>query len=344
MTRVRFNPWLAAPLLVLLTLWATIAYRTAVPTRADWDAAATHVRTQLAAGDGVTWAPEWATEVRLSLHGLPVFLLDDVEGVDFARYDRVWLLSAFGVEGDDVVDRMPSVTHEVISTHQFGAVTVSELRVAGETVVGDVYAQLESVAVSLDAKNARRPCDFWDGRGWHCKLRGTPDETRACLAESTATKLAKHRRFNRRRRAPRKGGGLAGGDPRCGLDRWLNVSRDVRVIGDAPRQCVWFHPQGGKTLRLEWAAAPSGDVVEIAHGFTDKMITDHTRKETRTRPATLRVYRGERLLGTQTLDPVKGWRSWRLEDGGTGPLRIEAETASTVDAHLCIDATVRRAR
>ncbi len=345
MPRVRFNPWLMAPVLVLLALWSTISYRSQVPSRTDWSAAADHVRAQLRDGDGVAWAPYWAGEGRLSLHGLPVFQLPDVGQADLARYDRVWLLSAFGVDGDDVLDRIPSVVHEVASSREFGAVTVTELIVRGERVVGDVYGQLESAEVSLVSKGATRACDFWDGRGWHCRLKSSADRTRACLGGSTATKLAKHRRFGRRGRSVRKGADkVAGGDPRCGLDRWLNVSRDVRVIGDFPRRCIWFHPHGGKTLRMTWAAAPPGDVVALEHGFADKVISDHTRGEPRTQPATLRVYRGERLLGTRTVDPVKGWRSWRVDDQGEGPLRIEVDTVSTVDAHLCIDPTIRRAR
>jgi len=344
MSRVRFNPWWVAPFLVVLALWSTISYRQQVPTRAEWTAAADHVRARLKAGDGVAWAPYWAGEARLSLHGLPFFQLPDVTRADLARYDRVWLLSAFGVDGEDVLDPSGAATHAVVSSETFGAVTVSELRVGGERVVGDVYAQLESAEISLVTKGKSRACDFWDGRGWHCRLRGSPAKTRACLGASTASKLAKHRRFNRRGRPRTKTSQMAGGDPRCGLDRWLNVSRDVRVIGDVPRRCVWFHPHGGKTLRMAWTDAPRGAVVEVGHGFADKVISDHSRATTRTQPATMRLYRGDALLGTRTVDPVKGWRSWRVDDKGTGALRIEVESQSTVDAHLCIDPTVRAER
>jgi hypothetical protein len=95
---------------------------------------------------------------------------------------------------------------------------------------------------------------------------------------------------------------------------------------------------------MEWAAAPEGTALVIDYGFTDKVITDHTRAQTRTRPATLRAYRGGHLLGTHTVDPVKGWQRWRLDGAGAGALRLEVESTSSVDAHLCVDPTIRVAR
>jgi len=123
------------------------------------------------------------------------------------------------------------------------------------------------------------------------------------------------------------------------------VSRDVRVIGDHPRRCVWFHPVGGKTLRAYWPEAPVGESLVIDYGFTDKVITDHTREAARTRPARLQVRQGDggAVLGAQSVTPEKGWRRWRLPLSGRsgGGLTIEVETEATVDAHLCIDVTVR---
>ena len=45
-------------------------------------------------------------------------------------------------------------------------------------------------------------------------------------------------------------------------------------------------------------------------------------------------------VGERVVEPVKGWHRWRLPRG-SGPLVIEASTEATVDAHLCIDVTVR---
>ncbi len=324
----RFNPWWLAPLAMIAGIALIVHRRAAVPERADWKAATAVIAEGLAPGDGVTWAPHWAGEGRLFLHGLPGFHLAEPAEADLARYDRVWLLGAFGRSADDL-----PAGHRVLDRQTFGPLNLDLVEVGGERVIGDLRADLEAVRVTRSKGDRVERCDFWDGRGWHCTLRKSPDRTRACLGRPVAKRLR-----NRRR------------DPHCGLDPWLNVSRDVRVIGDHPRRCVWFHPIGGKTLRAHWPSAPVADGVEavLDFGFTDKVITDHTRKETRTRPARLRLRQGldGAVLGEQPVSPEKGWRRWRLpiapaEGGG---LSVEVETEATVDAHLCIDLTLRGPR
>lgn len=322
--RARFNPWWLAPIAALAAAVMALWQRSEVPARGDWQAAAEAARAELQPGDGVTWAPYWAGEGRLFLHGLPAFHMPQAESADLSRFRRMWLMGAFG---RDAADLPPG--HAVVKRQAFGEVTLELVEVGGERVVGDLRADLEQARVSRAGRTTER-CDFWDGRGWHCKLSRSPDQTRRCLG------LPVEQRHRQRRR-----------DPNCGLDPWLNVSRDVRVIGDAPRRCVWFHPVAGKTLRVSWPTAPAGASVVVDHGFTDQAITDHTRAETRTRPATLRVRRGGDdgpVIGEHEVTPEKGWRRWRLplEGGGEG-LTIEVETEATVDAHLCVDVTVRAA-
>lgn len=323
----RFNPWWLAPIAMLVAIGLLAQRRAAVPDRADWQSAAQAIAGGLASGDGVTWAPHWAGEGRLFLHGLPAFHLPALEQADLARYDRVWLMGAFGRSADDLPEG-----HRLVERRDFGPLTLDLVEVSGEKVLGDLRADLERVRVTRTKGSRVERCDFWDGRGWHCTLRKSPDQTRKCLGRPIEQRLR-----NRRR------------DPHCGLDPWLNVSRDVRVIGDHPRRCVWFHPVGGKTLRAYWPDPPVGDGIEavLDFGFTDKVITDHTRKETRTRPAVLRLRRGSEgpVLGEQPVSPEKGWRRWRLPlSAGEGGLTVEVETEATVDAHLCIDLTLRGPR
>lgn len=322
--RVRFNPWWLVPAASLLAVLLVVRQRAAVPERGDWRAAVEAITPRLEPEDGIAWAPYWASEGRLFLHGLPGFHLPEIAEADLSRHRRVWLMGAFGADADDLPPG-----HRLIERAAFGDVTLDLVEVGGERVVGDLRAGLEGARISrVDGRGRVEACDFWDGRGWHCALRKSPQATRTCLAQPTARRLSQRRR-----------------DPHCGLDPWLNVSRDVRVIGDHPRRCVWFHPIGGKTLRLEWPDAPAGDALVVDFGFTDQAITDHTRAETRTRPATLRVRRGldGPVLGERPAPPEKGWHRWRLPlDGQGGPLVIEAETEATTDAHLCIDPTVRR--
>lgn len=318
----RLNPWLSAPLLAVAASAALWVQRSAVPARGDWEAATERVRAGLAPGDGVAWAPYYAGEGRLFLHGLPGFHLPDVAAADLARYDRVWLMGAFGRSADDLPGGHTRVSRDV-----FGGVTLDLVQVGGEKVVGDLYADLEQVEVVRVGGGEQR-CGFWDGRGWHCDLAKSEAATRQCLGQPVARRLAQQRK-----------------DPHCGLNPWLNVSRDVRVIARYPRRCVWFHPVAGKAVEIRWPTAPAGQSLVVDYGFTDQAITDNTLPQTRTRPAQLTVKRGGEALGERTAEPVAGWHRWRVDlPAGAAPLTLAVTSASTTDAHLCVDVTVRGPR
>ena len=72
-------------------------------------------------------------------------------------------------------------------------------------------------------------------------------------------------------------------------------------------------------------------------------MTDHTRKETRTAPAQIKVSVSGKPIGEVRVEPEKGWRRWTqdLNVDVDSQVVLEALTSATVDAHLCIDATVR---
>ncbi len=323
MRRMLFSPWMLVPLLVLASVVALAVQRARVPSRADWQAAAAHIEAQRQPGDGVTLVPDWAGEARLALHGLPAFPTPEPAQADLGAYDRVWVLGGWGQGAADLAGG-----HTVLSSARFGAATVELVQVGGDRVLGDLRTDLERARVQRRRDGGRvETCDFWDGRGWHCTLRKSPEATRACLASPTAQRL------NRRRQ-----------DPHCGLDPWLNVSRDWRVIDDAPRACVWLHPIANGEVEVAWDA-PDGPTLEVRYGFTDKVIFAHDRAESRTQPATLTLWRGDTRLGSQTVEPTRGWHRWDVPWGtGSGPLRLTARTTRQTDAHLCVAARVRGPR
>ncbi|MCB9548135.1 MAG: hypothetical protein H6706_20150 [Myxococcales bacterium] len=335
MARLPVNPWILVPAAVLGVAGLLAWQRARVPTRADWQAATAAVRAELAPGDGVTWLPEWAGEGRLYFHELPVFRVD-AAAPDLARYDRVWVLGAFGRDAADLGDGL-----NILKSQSFGRVSLELVQVAGPGVVADLRAELDRARVTrVDGRGAETACDFWEGRGWVCDLRKSPEATRACLASSTAQRFARMR-----------------SDPTCGLPAWFDgpgrygvgrgpqpVARDVRVIGGAPRRCVWFNPPAGRQIqRITWDAAP-GERLVVDHGFTDHAIDEHGWDAARTKPATLRVRRGDAELATWTVEPTLGWKRQEIPLSGTGPLVLEVSGESDVDAHLCIDATVRSPR
>ncbi len=305
-------------------MFALVYQQRQIPERSDWRAATLKIRSELREGDGVTWSPYWAGEGRLFLHDLPAFHMPQLEGADLSRYQRVWIISAFGHSAED----LPS-GHSLLKSQEFGPLRLDLVQVEGEQVVGDLRANLEEAEVSrLYPKGRVRACKFWDGRGWHCDRLKSKVATRSCLGRPI------EQRWKRRRK-----------DPHCGLNPWLNVSRDVRVIGGSPRRCVWFHPLKEARVRLNWPSAPAGESLVLDYGFTDKILHFHSKTEPRTQTALLKVFQGEHLIGERQLKPELGWHRWRLPlKGPAAALRFEISTSLTSDAHLCFDPTVRRRR
>jgi hypothetical protein len=318
---VRLNGWFIAPLLVLISIGMIVSYRADVPQRADWQAATETVRAELKPGDGVTWAPYYMGEGRVFFHDLPAFHTPDGEPANFSRFRRVWVLLAPNGDLKRFQDR-----HHLVETRPFGPLTLALFQVKGPRVVADLYADLDDVVVRRGRGGKAPVCDFWDGRGWHCQLRLSEAKTAACLAESTRARLNRHRR----RRSPA-----------CGLNQWLNVSRDIRVIGRKPRRCVWLHPNRAAPTSIQWRPPQTEGELLLEYGFTDKVITDNTHQKTRTQALNFRVLADGVEIDQRRLQPEKGWHRWRIASPEATELTLEVTTKSHVDAHFCIDATIR---
>ncbi|MGK0359896.1 MAG: hypothetical protein ACI9U2_002202 [Bradymonadia bacterium] len=340
MHRPWLNPWLLAPLLVALGAVMLIVQTNRVPTRAEWKVATDAIRAAIQPGEGVTFTPPWAGEGRLFLHGLPAFELIDGEQPDLARHDAVWLIGAFGHDASDL-----NLVGTVRQT--FGPLTLERVAVTQPRVRHDLRAELDRARVrrvseQRGGKLRTIDCDFWDGRAWYCGVRGDHDAARACLARPTA------RRFKDRRR-----------DPRCGLPEWFGgngryrvsrgpqpVGRDRRVIGGAARECVWFTPPSKGRGEIEWPVDSQDGVFVLQAGFTDHVLTDHmpqSFKDGLTQPATITVRRGETKLGEFVVKAEPGWHRAVFEVEGAGPITLSVTSGSDVNAHLCIDATIREA-
>lgn len=331
---MRFNPWLVPPLIILAGVIALVVQARRVPARADWQAAVAAIRADLQPGDGVTITPAWAGEGRLFLHDLPAFLLADGEAPDLARHKRVWIIGAFGHDAADLGLRAGL-------SRDFGPLTLEAVEVQGPKVVHDLRADLDKTTVTTRTQSRVTACDFWSGNAWYCGVRRDHARIRDCLARDTA------RRFRDRRR-----------DPRCGLPAWFSgrgrytvargdqpVGRDIRVIGDAPRDCVWFTPPPkGATRYIEWPVTAQAGEVVLRYGFTDHVITDHppqVYKTVLTQPAQLKIRRGDATLGQVTAEPTRGWFTQRFSLTGAGPITLSVQGESDVNAHLCVELTVR---
>lgn len=316
--------WLVLPLLVALAFVVGEVQSSRVPSRDDWAAATAMVRAQRGPSDALLWAPLSQGEGRLFFEGLNAQHAE-LPTADLARWDTVWVLGTHGRGAADL-----TWPHRVVDAQQFGPLSLERVRVSGERVVGDLFADLERVRVSrvFAVGGEVRLCDFWSGRGWHCALRDSAERTRACLAAPTGQRLARR-----------------GKDPECGLDPLLHVSRDVRLIGDVPRRCLWVHPVANARVVLDWFDAPDGSALQLDFGFSDPMVADNYKRDRKTRPARIRVTRADRVLLDLEAPAIKGWRSARVDlPAGAAPLSFEIASADPRDAHLCIDPTLRAPR
>jgi len=316
--------WLALPLLVGLTFIVGQVQSARVPSREDWANATAAIRAQRGPSDALLWAPLSQGEGRLYFDGLNAQHAE-LPTADLARWDTLWVLGSHGRSAADL-----TWPHRVVDAQAFGPLTLEQVRVSGERVVGELFADLERVRVSraFAVAGQIRVCDFWSGRGWHCTLRDSPERTRECLAAPTGQRLARREK-----------------DPECGLDPLLHVSRDVRLIGDLPRRCLWVHPVANARVVLEWFDAPGGRALQLDFGFSDPMVADNYSRDRKVGPAQLRVMRAGRALLDVEVTPTKGWRSARVElPAGEAPLTFEVSSADPRDAHLCIDPTIRAPR
>jgi len=319
---LRSNPSLTVVIGLTVLSWSLIfGYRSSVPNAEDWSSAVDYVRSVRSEQDGLTWIPHYVEEGTPLFSGLNAFETPDLTSPDFSRFERVWVLASHGESPKGFPGFLSA---ELV--HEQGAIGVWRVENHGERVVADLYRDLESVVVR---QGTQGECDFWSGNGWHCLHKSRRERTRSCLKESTAQRL---NRFRRKR------------SPHCGLSPWFHVSRDVRVIDRSPRRCVWVHPKKREPFTVDWPVNISADDLVIRYGFTDRVISMHSRPTPRTQPAQLQITGLESPVSVD-IKPVAGWFEKRLSVQITPPhrtLRLTVTTSSPVDGHFCMDVTLRK--
>ena len=82
----------------------------------------------------------------------------------------------------------------------------------------------------------------------------------------------------------------------------------------------------------------------LRYGFTDRVISMHSKPKPRTQPARLEVALGTERQTIEVL-PKKGWFESRFSlsaDQAVDVIKLKATSANPVDAHLCVSATIRK--
>ena len=365
---------------VILTgwsVWSTYQRRRAVPSRAEWSAAAAAVRAHWRVGDRVTWYPTWAEEAKLSLHGLSPLILPERGRVDLGRARRLWVLSALGYQSAQLVSDPEIITLQPLTVSatqpqiEESPVSLTLFEVGGARVQHDLIADLEHVERvhvsrrTLKPSHARRArstrsiraaenerCDLWALEGWHCAPRSAQARISVsrCLNQTLSAKLKRRSKrrhlytLDRRRWLPYVD---------CRLNPTEHVSRDWRVIGEQPRRCIWLAPHRGREVSIDWTVTAHDDdhdALWLGWGWSDLAVR-HPFRASRAEPLQLRIQRGAEIIWDRALSPDLGWSRAQLplppqdEMGPPVPITISVRPLRGVeDAALCVDLSVRRSR
>jgi hypothetical protein len=152
--RARVLPAIPAVLLVLVSLWETVAARrdaTAVPGDAAWAQAAQVVRVAHQPGDLIVFAPRWVDPVG-RLHLGDLIPVEIAARMDAARYSRIWELSIRGAEAPDVAGLEPAIDLEV------AGIRVRRFERAPSVVLSDVLTAQPGLAIVAEVGFAPHRC------------------------------------------------------------------------------------------------------------------------------------------------------------------------------------------
>ena len=274
--------------------WASTA-----PARAEWEAAAAHVRAGLAPGDAIAVAPWWADEARLALGDGPVLALPDIAGEVAAgglwRYRRLWLVAApgLGSGAGRAGDRIAALRSERPEGRaRFGRVEVRLFELGATPAPYDFLTGIASAEVWVE-KGAAKVADcagaLPGGTGFRC--------------------------------TPPAGDKLA---------HWAKVERRIREIDDAPRECLEAHPWAGASLVLRFPAVPLGRTLAIEGGIPLAALRELDRKDPA--PVQLRAIVGGKDLGLFSFPTAPGWTRLRLDTTGVAPPGSAADVTFRVAA------------
>lgn len=367
--------WFLIPLLTFMSFVYTLWIRASVPTRAEWGVAIEHIRSHLKEDDRITWYPEWAGEGRLFLHDLPAFYLPFKGEVDLGHARRLWVIGAFGYEGSDLLlgaHLKPLQKLSVISKKQLGDLSVHLLRVESGGVLASLYDDLSSKdrvkvyrsAIRSKDKAVKTPCQFWGLNGWHCvpqsSLKRKERRAKERRAKETEKCLSRPLRERLRRRSKRRD--LYTLDRRrylpyvdCGLHPTEHISRDERVIGEEPRQCLWFAPHHRREVELQWTIdaetlnQQEREMLWFEWGWEDLSIR-HPFRKSKAQPLHITLELDGQKLWENTLNPTYGWSREMISL--TSNLKRETHSISVrlralqnvQDASLCVNMSVRSPR
>jgi hypothetical protein len=162
----------AVAAILAAVVWSLFTYARLPLTRpsiGDYSAAAAFVRERFRDGDLVDVHPFYLARPREMLGDLPIAGFRHVEREDLSRYRRLWLLSAFGAEKRDAVERGLGQRYALAEQRRFGRLDVRLYELPEPArVLFDFREHLDHALVWIDRGTNRIPCGVWETNRWRC--------------------------------------------------------------------------------------------------------------------------------------------------------------------------------
>jgi hypothetical protein len=308
--RQMLRVWIAALGLVLtvpaLELIAHALIVTHVPADDDYQAAAEFIRSQFAPRDLITAAPGYIDPL-LRLH-----LGDRISPAmagrsDDAAYERIWVVSARGALPKDAPKGKPELEQA------FGRLRVLRWKLGKSRLLMDFVQNLPAAEVSMLRNGSELRCPRRTG--------GLPRG--GGLGRPVLMPIAE--RFECDARQP-----------------WLFVGSIVMEdLSNAPRFCVWQHPQGDDPIRVRFDDVPLGDELVFYGG----VYYEHERMR-EGGPIEVDISIDGQRRGGMTHHDGDGWRREVISSGSSegqrGRVQIDVRAANTDKRSFCWAASTRR--
>lgn len=126
----------------------------------------------------------------------------------------------------------------------------------------------------------------------------------------------------------------------CGRrDRWFYVGRELKEIGDEPRECVWAHPlSDGRWLHVTFPDVPAGGELVLKAGQT-------LRGQRSARGTDIFVVidvGGDRVVDERISHRDPTYHTWRIPNDAAEPRSVtfKLSSISARDRFFCIDGFV----
>ncbi|MFW6197725.1 MAG: hypothetical protein ACOC5B_02560 [Myxococcota bacterium] len=222
--------WGALLLLPLIELTGHAVIRARVPDRADWKAAAAHVRELARPDDAFAVAPPWADPLLRRELGDRIALAEAGRS-DLAPFTRLWALTIRGHRPAEAPSRPPD------QVEHFGRVRVLRWDLGPSPVRFDLVEQVPQAEVSRARAEGEQSCPWRRLASRGGGLGAGP----AVPAERFVCDSAR--------------GHL-----------WV-APTIIEDLSLEPRHCVWQHPQGRQPVRVRYRDVPLGDRIVLYAGL-----------------------------------------------------------------------------